>query len=349
DEFAPLPLAADGPLGVGSEQYGACKGCASFGCTVSAIVGSYGEVAHSRCFDAACNSRKVSAWRRAVRSEKEAGAASAPAQAANTANAATRKKTPAIEPTNHVPQRLLEYRVSQWRHWVTSELMANADKNRRVLIALVRAGQVGEMSVSLFAKVVNKLVETGSEEKPNFAHTLRQVDTVDAAHLDRLTRAIAAAAAFGVTEKHLVALLNYLGVDERRHFKLNQEFLALHTLSELEALAGEMGLRAAMGVGYKLARAKKKPDFIAAPCPFPALPTKAGCPPPCAIPENRPSTSARRDATKPMAGERPKRMNPKTPMRRLPPEFTHWKARDVPVAWIARGIPFSTGVNHDVF
>ncbi|MDR1423758.1 MAG: PRTRC system ParB family protein [Azoarcus sp.] len=269
DGFTPLPLAADGPLGVGSGQYGACKGCASFGCAVSAMAGSHGDVTHSLCFNAACNSRKVSAWRKAARSEKEAGTANAPAQAAN---AAARQKTPVLKPAaTTVPQRILDFRLTQWRRWAARELMTNTDKNRRVLIALARAGQAGDVGADMFAKTMNKLTGTGSEEKLDFAHALRQVDKIDAAYLDRLTLAVAAAAAFGASERHLVALLNYLGIDERRHFQLSEEFLALHTLSELEALAGETGLRTAMGVGYKLARGKKKPDFIAALLSVPGL------------------------------------------------------------------------------
>ena len=57
-------------------------------------------------------------------------------------------------------------------------------------------------------------------------------------------------------------MLNYLEVDEHRHFKWNAEFLELFTLSELEALAAEVGLKAKMGAAFKLARAKKKGDFI---------------------------------------------------------------------------------------
>ena len=63
----PLAVAADGPLGVGAEQMEACKGCANFGCSVSAIPGHYGEVAESLCFDAARNSTKVAARRKAER------------------------------------------------------------------------------------------------------------------------------------------------------------------------------------------------------------------------------------------------------------------------------------------
>jgi hypothetical protein len=87
-------------------------------------------------------------------------------------------------------------------------------------------------------------------------------DAIDAQHLEQLMLAVTASAAFGVGLRDLEALLNYLEVDEGRHFKWNTEFLELFTLSELESLAGEVGLKAKMGAAFKLARAKKKGDFI---------------------------------------------------------------------------------------
>ena len=67
DGFTPLPLTAAGDLGVGAPQYTSCQGCQSFGCSVSAMPGSYGEVTRSLYFDAACNSQKVALWRKAQR------------------------------------------------------------------------------------------------------------------------------------------------------------------------------------------------------------------------------------------------------------------------------------------
>jgi PRTRC genetic system ParB family protein len=255
-----VPAAAEGALGVGLEQYSACKACASFGCAVSATPGSHGEVTHSLCFDAACNSRKVSAWRKAARSGESKTAPVAPQGAA-----ARPHKTPAAKPVNHLPQRVADFRVSQWRRWAANELMANPEKNRRVLIALARSGRSGDVRVAEFAKVTNKIAGPWAEgESIDFGHALRQADALDAAHLDRLVLAVTAAAALGVSERHLVALLNEIEVDERRHFKWDRAFLELFTMSELEALAEETKLRSAMGVGFKLVRARKKPEFIAA-------------------------------------------------------------------------------------
>src|SRR5438105_9261032 len=71
DGFQPLHLTADGDLGVGAQQYESCKGCVSFGCAVSNMAGSYGEVTASLCFDASCNSKKVAARRKAERETRD--------------------------------------------------------------------------------------------------------------------------------------------------------------------------------------------------------------------------------------------------------------------------------------
>lgn len=267
DGFSPLSVAAGGTLGVGAGQYGACQGCALFGCAVSAMPGSYGEVTASLCFDAACNSRKVAAWRKVQRDDQPQTTAKA-----STATGKRRQRQPgtakpasaAPQPSSHTPQRVKDYRISQWRTWVAQELMAQPERNRRVLIALARSGQADEVRVAEFGQVAQRIAGPWVADSLDFGNILPQADTLDVRHLDRLVLAVAASAAFGVGIRDLEVLLNYLDVDERRHFKWDGAFLELFTMSELEALAGEVGLRAAMGAGFKLARGKKKADFIMA-------------------------------------------------------------------------------------
>lgn len=257
DGFSPLPLAEDGALGVGSLQYGACKGCASFGCAVSALPGSQGEVTLSLCFDAACNSQKVAAWRKA---QREAEAAAKPKGDGKSARPqqATAKTAPA--PTAKTPQRVVDYRTILWRKWVAKELMVQPERNRRVMVALAGSGHAGDVCSTEFGQAASRIA--GAMEGIGFGGLLSGVDAIDAQHLERLTLAVTASAAFGVNQNDLQALLNYLDVDEGKHFKWDAAFLDLFTISELEALAGEVGLKAKMGMAYKLARAKKKDGFI---------------------------------------------------------------------------------------
>ncbi len=263
DGSAYLPVAADGEFGVGDAQYTACQGCASFGCAVSALPGSYGDVTHSQCFDAACYTLKVAAWRKAQRENEQTvpsktGKTPAKRKLSGTANPATTVEQPA----NQTPQRVKDYRVAEWRKWAARELMMQPERNRRVMIALARAGHTGDVRTAEFGQVARRIAGPWVVERLDFAAILPEADAIEAQHLEQLMLAVTASAAFGVGLRDLEALLNYLEVDEGRHFKWNTEFLELFTLSELESLAGEVGLKAKMGAAFKLVRAKKKGDFI---------------------------------------------------------------------------------------
>lgn len=259
DGSAYLPVAADGEFGVGGAQYTACQGCASFGCAVSALPGSYGEVTPSQCFDAACNTQKVAAWRKAQRELAPPASAKARKQGkSGTATAAARTTAPA----NQTPQRVKDFRIAQWRKWAAKELMAQPERNRRVMIALARCGHTGDVRTIEFGAAAKRIAGPWVVEHLDFVAALPEADTIGVQHLEQLMLAVTASAAFGVGLRDLEALLNYLEVDEHRHFKWNAEFLELFTLSELEALAAEVGLKAKMGAAFKLARAKKKGDFI---------------------------------------------------------------------------------------
>jgi ParB family chromosome partitioning protein len=263
DGFAPLPVAPDGALGVGAPQYTACQGCQSFGCAVSALPGSAGEVTRSLCFDAACHSQKVAAWRKAQRTASrtsdEVGAALPGHHRARGSAGAT------ATATNQTPPRVIAYRLTAWRQCAARALMAQPARNQRVLIALARYGHVGDVRATEYGQALRKIAP-GLDSRAGWelgAH-LEEADRLDASHLERLVQAVAASAAFGVNERDLLALLQYLEVDERRYFRCDQAFLDLFTMSELESLAAEVGLRQAMGSSFKAARAGRKPDFIAA-------------------------------------------------------------------------------------
>lgn len=265
DGFTPLPVTEDGALGVGPQQFGACKGCASFGCAVSALPGSQGEVTVSLCFDAGCNSQKVAAWRKAQRDDAMQAPDNTPQTVTKASSRTAAARTPAKAapaPTNQTPQRVKDFRVTQWRKWAARELMAQSERNRRVMIALARCGHTGDVRTVEFGAAAKRIAGPWVLERLDFAAALPEADAIGVQHLEQLTLAVTASAAFGVNQRDLEALLNYLDVDERKHFKWNPEFLELFTMSELEALAVEVGLKAKMGAAFKLARAKKKGDFI---------------------------------------------------------------------------------------
>lgn len=273
DGFTPLRVSADGELGVGATQYVACQGCKSFGCAVSAMPGTYGAITPSLCFDAACNSQKVAQRRKASREEacsRVAGGAEGskgtrqgPGSSGKTDHKQP-KKALATRPTNQTPQRVVEYRIAQWRKWVAAALMAQPQRSHRVLIALTLAGRGADLRAAQFEKALAKIAGPGPSSHADLQEPLRRATDVAADQVDRLVQAAIASAAFGVDVHNLELLLNYLNVDETQCFRWDAAFLDLFTMSELESLAAEVGLKAALGARFKAARAGKKDAFIQA-------------------------------------------------------------------------------------
>lgn len=263
DGFQPLHLTAEGDLGVGAEQYESCKGCQSFGGSVSNMPGSYGEITGSLCFDATCNSKKVAARRKAEREANEATAGLASASQASKANgtkvaAANRNPTS----SNQTPPRLLQHRVEQWRKWVANALMAQGERNQRALIALTLAGHGSQLSASNYSEAVGKITKTNKITGGSFKSLLEKSDGFRADCIDALMKAITASAAFGVDPVNLEILLNYLEIEEEKFFRLSPAFLDLFTKSELESLAEELKLKKALGTQFKKLREGKREDFI---------------------------------------------------------------------------------------
>jgi ParB family transcriptional regulator, chromosome partitioning protein len=271
DGFQPLRVTPDGALGVGAEQMTACRGCANFGCALSATPGSYGEVTEALCFDAACHSTKVAARRKA---ERAASAATKPNAKADGKVAGTKgggssanpEAAEAAKPKNTVPGKVVSFRTERWRRWLANALMANGERNRRAMMALVMSRDARAIDVDKYAEVVKKLTgaKVAAIGDASLRKALEAADGFTGAEADKLVMAIAACAAYGVSTEDLEALLNYLEVDEARSFVLDAEYLDLLTVSELEALAEEVGLRKAMDERYAKAKAGKRGDFIQA-------------------------------------------------------------------------------------
>lgn len=267
DGFTPLPVAPDGPLGVGDEQYAACKGCANFGCSVSAVPGSYGEVQESLCFNADCHATKVSDRRKAER------AASRQEQVATGGGSVGSKGSPqAAQPlaaakraSNHTPPRVVQYREERWRNWAANGLMADPGRNHRVLAALIASSSLQSFDSGKFVEAVVKLVKPAKFGANGFKSALEQAHAFEDASVPAVVKAVTASAAYGIDVQGLEVVLNYLEVDEAKHFKLSADYLELLTVSELESLADELKLRKAMGdAAFKRAKAGTKAKFIEA-------------------------------------------------------------------------------------
>lgn len=275
DGFIPLAVQADGDLGVGADQYAACQGCANFGCSISAMAGSYGQTMASLCFDPVCNAQKVVEHRKAQKAQKAMTATGQRDGAAGKANSATQdddqcgqgaavsnKPSQTSKIGNETPPRIVQYRIEQWRKWVANALMSHPERNHCTLAALVLSSNASAIDSEQFLKATGKLVGKAKVGLNLFKAALEQADAFDRARLPMVVQAVAASAAFRIDVPNLEVLLNYLDIDESQYFTLSAEYLQLLTVSELESLAEELKLKKAMGERYKKARAGKKDTFI---------------------------------------------------------------------------------------
>lgn len=263
DGFQPLVVGAAGELGVGEEQYLSCRACANFGCSVSAIAGSYGKVDESLCFDAPCHSTKVLARRKADREAASAAKTHAAAVQAGKASASPAASPASKKATNQTPPRVKEFREAQWRKWVGNQLMQQPVRNQRVLAALIASRTLQSFDSARFIEAAGKIAKPAGVGANTFKGALEQADAFGESCLGQIVQAVTASAAFGIDVGGLELLLNYLEVEEAHHFTLNADYMELLTVSELEALADELKLRKAMGDGpFKKARAGNKAKFI---------------------------------------------------------------------------------------
>lgn len=256
EEGTSLPLLADGPTGVGEEQAKACRACANFGCAISAIPGSVGKEARDVCFDGACNAKKVAARIKAEKAAKETTPAPAGAATAKPAKKAKQDASPSA-----IPPRVVEYRDKLWRDICEKQLSAAGEKSMNVLLTLCLTGRVGNISGSRFKATAEKLA--GNELPGEFSEVLTWIDQADFSLTDALTCRISAAAAKDMTIDTVKKVLKYLNTDLTKFWKIDQAFLDLHTKTELDVLAEELGMKSAMD-GYAKSLAGKKDEHVKA-------------------------------------------------------------------------------------
>lgn len=256
EEATALPLLTDGPTGVGEEQAKACRACANFGCAISSIPGSVGKEARDVCFDGACNAKKVAARIKAEKAAKETPATPSSSTASKPAKKAASKASASV-----LPPRVVEYRDKLWREICEKQLAAAGEKSMTVLLTLCLTGRVGNISGSRFKANAEKLA--GKELPGDFGEVLSWLDQADFALTDALTCSISAAAAKDMTIDTVKKVLVYLNTDLSKFWKIDQGFLDLHTKTELDVLAEELGMKAAME-GYAKSLAGKKDEHVKA-------------------------------------------------------------------------------------
>jgi ParB family chromosome partitioning protein len=252
-----LKLVAEGATGVGDEQAKACRACQNFGAAVSAVPGKVGNIYRDQCFDPSCNAKKVAERLKAEKAEKEIAA-----PATKNGEAKPVKKTEASAKTVVIKDstRVKEYRVKLWREMLRKELMANPETNMTVLLAVALSGNARHIANTKLQNAFEKL--SGARISSTINEACETLSKTDEKVRHTMLMGMTASIYEGIEEHTLTRLLQFLGADVAKHWKLCEEFLNLLTKSEIEVMVDEIGLKTAMGEAYAKTMSQKKEDII---------------------------------------------------------------------------------------
>lgn len=223
----PIRLVMDGKGGVGEAQYEACKGCANYGASVSAIPGSMGEVERGLCFDAGCNLKKVAAHLKGL-AGKRASAPNAKTvkQAAQGAGDTPELRKHATGTAGVVTNKVKEYRVAQWRTMASKATYANPESAMRMLVSLGLAGYSRHIDASKLQEAFVALTKVdqyggalGSLKKASLV-----VENAPLEVVNRLVHVMAASAFKEIDEQRLREGLAVLRVRVDEYWSLSSEY-----------------------------------------------------------------------------------------------------------------------------
>ena len=259
-------LKSDGVDGVGDDQAKACRACANFGAAISNVPGKIGNVHRDICFDVSCNTQKVAANIKAIKAAsmpKEGSEQQAKKQAGAGTNTATVSTTQSAkkQATVQDSQRVIDYRIKVWRAAIKKELLVDANNNLSMFIGILMTVGGSNVSSAKLATAFQKL--SGAEVSHG---DVKGAATAMAAASDEIRQkmlsGVVVSITDGIEQRHLAGIMEFLQVDLKKHWKLNDEYLNLLTKSEIEVVANELGLKAAMGEKYAKAASGKKDELI---------------------------------------------------------------------------------------
>lgn len=265
-----VKLVAEGATGVGAEQASACRSCKSFGAAVSAIPGKIGNVYESQCFDPACNAQKVGERllaekevEKSAQSSKQDASASSKSKAGKSGGKTTASSTGAVTSVQDT-QRVVDYRIEVWRKALKKELYADAQKNLCMLIGVMMSCGGSSVSSTKLASGFEALTSLRPSTSSNVGEAAQMVAQAEEEVRSKMLSGIVISITDSIEKHYLPGMLKFMEVDLSKHWKLNADFLDLLTKSEIEVIAEELGLKAALGEQYAKAKGGKKGEFIKA-------------------------------------------------------------------------------------
>ena len=287
EEAGYTPLIVDGTKGVGKTQATHCQGCAHYGATVSGLPGTEGQIATGICFDLDCNNQMVAANQAEINARQTAARPVLTPTAPVSDNAApslydlrdeegagdpencdaTTEKEPdsstqtaaTARPAIALTSAVKEYRRTLWNRAAMSGLGHNQDAAQSVLAAIIMKHK-NALQGHEVAKVLSKYVETMGNTSmidQTDVGTIAQAIQSEK-HMDR--KLLAAAAAYAVAqldEADVRSILAFLGVDITEIWKIDGDYLALLTKTEIISVADELGISEKVADWKKVSNGKK--------------------------------------------------------------------------------------------
>jgi ParB family chromosome partitioning protein len=278
DNFTVVKLVVDGAKGVGAEQAEACKACVNYGAAIMATPDSQGRVVKQACFDTQCNAKMVAKRLRAESNAAAASAAPSDSKASTAAKGASAScATGKAQGTSNAPKapltdvtvsgQLEEFRKKLWRDTLRTEVCSNSATALRVLLAGAVCGQARNISGTKFTEHLKTMLSenggasaAGANASSDIGKVLVSLDDLKDVQRTELVRKLVAEMVEDMTDRMVVAALNYLDVNLAKHFKLGEDLLKVLTKSEIEVMVKDIGLAPHLG-DMKAFMAQKKADL----------------------------------------------------------------------------------------
>ena len=239
---------------VGAEQFVACQACAHFGAGVSESPAALGDVTGSLCFDLACNNTKTAAFAK-QQSMPAKAATAAPASATRPLQTSTAGPANPVGQTTTIPAAtanaapkteitpsgaMLTYRRNAWN------IAA-----KRFLVESDHTISIGVITATLATRnTSNAKIKEAAEavfgKQPSIDDAWKLADPAAAGNKKhgQLHQALAYAIVLALDPNGFSSLMAALDVKIANYWKINEEFLALLTKSDLELLVQEINLPA---------------------------------------------------------------------------------------------------------
>ena len=248
-------LTSTGQCGVGSSQLEACNGCASNGAIISTVLGSEGNVTENTCFDLACNTEKVKAYKAVLIASDKPAAVKTEAEEIKSESGQPDSVTKKVAKKKSVastvaatPKKIVA--LNHTVHRKAASAFVGISSQYAKAIALVSVAIDSNLSSSELGKVHESLSGLSRSSKASRAEVLERLLVLEESELDGITQGVVCLSLKSSTTGHCAPELpesdafGYLAVsivkDQSlslsQQFVMNVDYLEPHTKPTIKVM-----------------------------------------------------------------------------------------------------------------